>query len=120
PVAFDLAKIRERGTLIAIVDNSSTGYFIYKGQPMGYEYDLLTLLAKELDVKLKLVVTRNIDEAFQKLNEGEGDIIAHNLTVTKSRKEQVNFTIPHYQTRQVLVQRKPNNWRKMKLHEIEE
>ncbi len=120
PVDFDLAKIKERDTLIAIVDNSSTGYFLYKGQPMGYEYDLLNLLAKELNVKLKLVVTKNIDEAFRKLNIGEGDIVAHNLTITKSRKEQVSFTTPHYQTRQVLVQRKPDHWRKMKLHEIEE
>lgn len=120
PIDFDLTKIKERDTLIAIVDNSSTGYFLYKGQPMGYEYDLLNLLASELDVKLKLIVTKNIDEAFQKLNLGEGDIVAHNLTITKSRKEQVSFTTPHYQTRQVLVQRMPDNWRKMKLHEIEE
>src|SRR5690606_13852547 len=94
PVEFDLDKIKKRDTLIAIVDNSSTGYFIYKGQPMGYEYELLNLLAQDLDVNLKLVVTKNIDEAFVKLNEGKGDIVAHNLTVTKSRKEQVNFTIP--------------------------
>lgn len=120
PIDFDLAKIKERDTLIAIVDNSSTGYFIYKGQPMGYEYELLNLLAKELDVKLKLIITNDIDEAFVKLNKGEGDIVAHNLTITKSRKEQVNFTLPHYQTKQVLVQRKPKNWRKMKIHEIEE
>ena len=120
PVDFDLKKIQERDTLIAIVDNSSTGYFIYKGQPMGYEYELLNLLAEELAVNLKLVVTKNIDEAFQMLNEGKGDIVAHSLVITKTRKEQVNFTIPHYQTRQVLVQRKPDNWRKMKIHEIEE
>lgn len=120
PIDFDLDKIKQRDTLIAIVDNSSTGYFIYKGQPMGYEYELLNLLAKELDVKLKLVITKNIDEAFVMLNKGEGDIVAHNLTITKSRKEQVEFTIPHYQTRQVLVQRKPDNWRKMKVHQIEE
>ncbi len=120
PIDFDLASIKERDTLIAIVDNSTTGYFIYKGQPMGYEYELLTLLAKELDVKLKLVITKNIDEALAMLNEGKGDIVAHNLTITKSRKEQVAFTVPHYQTRQVLVQRKPENWRKMKVHQIEE
>lgn len=120
PVDFDLKKIKERDTLIAIVDNSSTGYFIYKGQPMGYEYELLNLMAKELDVKLKLIVTRDIEEAFRKLNDGSGDIIARNLSITKSRKEQVSFTIPHYQAQQVLVQRKPSNWRKLKLHEIEE
>ena len=38
---IDLDAIREKGKLVAIVDNSSTSYFIYKGQPMGNEHDLL-------------------------------------------------------------------------------
>ena len=86
---------------------------------MGYEYELLNLLAKKLDVKLEIKVIKSIDEAFQKLNSGEGDIIAFTLTVTKERKKRVAFTNAHYTTRQVLVQKKPDNWRDMKLHEIE-
>ncbi|MFA0961420.1 transporter substrate-binding domain-containing protein [Roseivirga sp. BDSF3-8] len=120
PVAFDLEKIKERGTLRAIIDNSSTGYFVYKGQPMGYEYELLTLLADHLEVKLEILPTVDIDEAFTKLNKGEGDIIAHNLTITKDRKEKAEFTDHLYTVKQVLVQRKPDNWRKMKRHQIED
>jgi len=119
PVDFDLDEIILNGTLKAIVDNSSTSYFIYKGQPMGYEYELLSLLADELGLKLELIITSNIDEAFEKLNTGEGDIIAYSLTVTKDRRKKVAFTKSHYTVRQVLVQMKPDNWRKMKLHEIE-
>ncbi len=119
PVEFDLDKIIERGSLRAIVDNSSTSYFLYKGQPMGYEYELLQLLAKELGVELDLIVTASINEAFKKLNNGEGDIIAYTLTVTKERKKKVNFTSSHYTVRQVLVQRKPDGWRDLKKHEIE-
>ena len=111
PVDFDLDEIILNGTLKAIVDNSSTSYFIYKGQPMGYEYELLSLLADELGLKLELIITSNIDEAFEKLNTGEGD--------TKDRRKKVAFTKSHYTVRQVLVQMKPDNWRKMKLHEIE-
>ena len=120
PVELDLKEIKERGRLIAIVDNSSTSYFIYKGQPMGYEYELLSRLADDLGVDLEIVITSDIEEAFAKLNKGEGDIIAHNLTVTKERQEFIDFTLHHNEVRQVLVQRKPENWRKMKLHQIEE
>jgi membrane-bound lytic murein transglycosylase F len=116
---IDLDKIKERGTLKALVDNSSTSYFIYKGQLMGYEYELLSLLAKEMDVELEIILTPSIDDAFERLNNGEGDIIAFTLTVTKDRKERVAFTNSHYTTRQILVQKKPANWRNMKLHEIE-
>lgn len=119
PIDFDLARIVERGSMIAIIDNSSTGYFIYKGQPMGYEYELLKSLAQDLGVTLELKITTDIDEAFRMLNAGEGDIVAHNLAITRSRAEIVAFTEPHNYIRQVLIQRKPDNWRKLPLHEIE-
>lgn len=113
PVDFDLQKIRERGTLIAIVDNSSTGFFLYKGQLMGYEYDLLSIFARQIGVKLEIRSTTRIDKAFEMLNSGAGDVIAYSLTVTKGRKKQVAFTNCQYTTRQVLVQKKPENWRQM-------
>ena len=119
PVELDLDQIKARGTLVAIVDNNSTSYFVYKGQPMGYEYELLSLLAEELEVDLKLDITEDIDEAIAKLNRGEGDIVAHNLTVTKKRSESIAFTEHLSLERQVLVQRKPDNWRRMKLHQID-
>jgi membrane-bound lytic murein transglycosylase F len=119
-VGFDLQQIQQRGTLIALVDNSSTSYFIYKGQPMGYEYELLSRFAEELGVKLQLKVVNDIEDAFEMLNNGQGDILAYNLTVTKERKKQVAFTKHHALSRQVLVQRKPVNWRTLKRHEIEQ
>jgi len=119
PVDFDLDRIKERDTLVAIVDNSTTSYFIYKGQPMGYEYELLNLLAEDLGVELKLQITRDIEEAFEKLLRGEGDIVAFNLTITQDRARRIDFTDPFNLSRQVLVQKKPDNWRKMKLHQIE-
>ena len=120
PVHQDLEKIRNRGKLVAIVDNSSTSYFIYKGQPMGYEYELLSRLAKHLQVDLDIVITTNLEEAFEKLQRGEGDIIAHNLTVTKARQEQIAFTMHHKEVRQVLVQRKPKGYSRLKHHQIED
>jgi membrane-bound lytic murein transglycosylase F len=119
PVNFDLDKIKKRGYLTAIVENSSTGYFIYKGQPMGYEYDLLNLLAKYLNVRLDIKLTTNINEAFRMLNNGEGDIIAYSLTITKKRKSIVSFTKSHFNTRQMLVQRKPIGWQKLTKDELD-
>lgn len=120
PVGFDIDLIRQRGSLIAILNNSSTGYFIYRGQPMGYEYELLTRLAGELKLKLEIKLTHDIDEAIHMLNSGEGDIIAFNMAVTSSKKNYIAFTEHHNEVKQVLVQRKPENWRTMKRHEIED
>ncbi len=119
PVDFDFDKIRKRGSLIAVVDNSSTGYFIYRGQPMGYEYDLLKRLADDLSVTLRIKLTADIEQAFEMLNSGEADLMAYHLTVTKERAQRVAFTEAHTEVRQVLIQRKPDNWRSLKVHELE-
>ncbi|NQZ74870.1 MAG: transporter substrate-binding domain-containing protein [Ekhidna sp.] len=116
---FDLEEIKKRGYLTAIMDNSSTGLFIYKGKTMGYEYELLKMFCAEQDIDLRINITQNLAEAFNQLNTGEGDILAYNLTVTKERKKRISFTHYHNLQKQVLIQRKPKDWREMKLHEIE-
>ncbi len=115
----DLDKIMERGYMVAIMDNSSTGVFQYKGHTMGYEYELLKMFADSIGVDLRITIQPNLEEAFELLNSGEGDVLAYNLTVTKERKKKIKFSNYHNLVKQVLVQRKPENWRKMKLHEIE-
>ena len=119
PVDYDLDQIREKGSITAILNNSSTGYFLYRGQPMGYEYELLTRMAEALDLELNIKITNDIEEAFALLNSGEGDIIAFNMTVTAPRAERVAFTEHHNEVRQVLVQQKPDQWRKIKQHRLE-
>lgn len=118
-VDFDLDKIRERGYLIAIMDNSSTGLFIYKGTTMGYEYELVKAFAEAQGLELRINIIPSLEEGFKKLNAGEGDILAYNLTVTKDRKKRIAFTQYHNLVKMVLVQRKPEGWRQMKRHEIE-
>ncbi len=118
-VDIDLEDIRERDTLRAIMTYSSTSYFLYRGQPMGYEYELLKRLADHLDLELEVIIADDMDKMFAMLNSGEGDIIAHGMTITQERKDRVNFTLNHTITHQALVQRKPDNWRKMKLHNID-
>lgn len=108
-----IEKVRKRGKLIAVMDYNSTNYFIYRGEPMGYQYELLQLLAVHLGVKLEVKVDNNVDENFKMLEERKCDIIGINLTVTKERSKVIDFTYPHSQTHQVLVQRKPDNWKSL-------
>lgn len=115
----DLDKIFERGKIVAITGYNAYSYFIYKGQPMGFEHDLVRRLADHLKLDIEIKVVRDINEMFDMLNSGEGDLIAFNLTVTKDRQEKLAFTDYLNTTRQVLVQRRPQNWREYKSHQIE-
>jgi membrane-bound lytic murein transglycosylase F len=118
-VAIDLPQINKRGNLVALTAYNANSYFIYKGEPLGFEYELLKLLADHLKVDLEIVIVHNLDQIFNKLNEGVGDIIAYNLTITKKRLRKVSFTDHHSVIRQVLIQKLPHNWHNMKRHEID-
>ncbi len=118
-VQRDLNEIKSDGTLNVVTTYNSTSYFLYRGQPMGYEYDLLKRFAKHLNVDLKIEVSNNIDTMYYMLNSGKVDLIAHGLTVTNKRREIVQFTDYLYLTHQVLVQKKPDNWRKMKWSQLQ-
>lgn len=110
---LDLEAIKERGYITVSMDNNSTGYFIYRGRTMGFEYELLKRFTDEHDLELRIDVTKSLEEAFDKLNRGDTDILAYNLTVTKERKQRIEFTEYHNLIRQVLVQRKPEGWERM-------
>ncbi len=115
----DLDQIKKSKKLVLLTENSSTTYFIYKGQPMGYEYEMMNAFAKSIGCELDVVVVRNVDNIFEMLDSCDGDIAADNLTITSNRKKDVEFTSPLYTTRQVLVQRKPDNWPKLNTLQLE-
>lgn len=113
-----LDRIREKGSLKVVTEYNSISYFIYRGQPLGYQYEMLQALANYLDLELEVTVNNDLDQNFIDLEKGEVDLIAMNLTVTSERKKQVDFTIPLLQTRQVLVQRKPQHWEDMNKNQL--
>jgi membrane-bound lytic murein transglycosylase F len=109
-VSCDLDSIRKRGKLIAVTDFNSTDYFIYKGEPMGFNYELLKAFSDNIGIDLEVVSENNIDKAIGMLNSGEADLLASNFIVSAKIENDVLLTTPIGETRQVLVQRKPKNW----------
>jgi membrane-bound lytic murein transglycosylase F len=101
-------RIKESGTLKAVVKYNSSSYFVYRGRPMGFEYELLLELCEHLGVNLEIAVNNDINETIDGLNNNRYDLVAQNLTVTGDRKDDLSFTLPFIQTQQVLVQRKEN------------
>jgi membrane-bound lytic murein transglycosylase F len=113
PVSIDLDSIIKRGRIVAVTELNSTNYFIYKGEPMGFHYELLKEFADHLGIDLEIITENHLDNAFNLLNSGEADLLAIGLTVSTSRRKEIEFTEPLLETRQVLVQRKPRKWRSM-------
>jgi len=110
---YSLKNVLRNKKLVALTDYNSTNYFVYRGKPMGYQYELLKSFAKYLNVKLEIKIINDLENSFKCLDENECDLLAVGLTVTKERSKRVGLSNPLSQTRQMLVQKKPENWRKM-------
>lgn len=100
-----LEQIKERDTLTVLTLYSSTSYFLYRGQEMGYQYELSHQFARSLGVNLKVKVAQSIDELVQRLNAGEADLIAYNLPISNEMKDSLIYCGEENVSHQVIVQR---------------
>lgn len=85
---------------------SPEAYFIYKGQEMGYDYELVTALAADKDLPLKMEIAPSLSRAIEMLDSGIVDLIAYEVPVTAEYKDRVVPCGPENVTTQVLVQPK--------------
>lgn len=105
---YDLPHMKDSGELVALTLNSSISYFDYRGEPMGFQYELAKQFAQSLGLKLKIKTAHDTEELVHMLLKGEGDLIAYPLPMTKEFKDSVSFCGEDIITHQVLVQRNSN------------
>jgi len=102
PWTGDLDGMVERRTVRVLTAYSRTLYFVDNGTPRGTAYDQGKLLEEHLNKTLGSArltirvqfVPLSRDELLPALLEGKGDIVMGNLTITRERKEIVDFTEP--------------------------
>lgn len=91
-------------TLRVVTLYSPASYFIYRGQEMGYDYELITALAVDRGLTLKVNIAPSLSRAIEMLDSGIVDLIAYEVPVTAEYKEKVVTCGPENITTQVLVQ----------------
>jgi membrane-bound lytic murein transglycosylase F len=101
----DWGQIVERDTLLALTEFNSTSMFVYRGETMGYEYELLQGFAEAHDIELRMVVLDDREQMINRLNRGEGDLAAGRLVPARIEAEHIRFTEHLYQTQPAVVQR---------------
>jgi len=76
----DLTGIRQRGVLRVLTRNNPTSYFVWRGQILGFEHDLVTDFARSLGVRVEFIVAPTRAAVITWLLDGVGDIAAAGLT----------------------------------------
>jgi membrane-bound lytic murein transglycosylase F len=113
-------RVIHRKKLIAITNFNSLNYYIYRGETMGYQYEMLKAFADKLGVTLEIRVETDLTKSLDLLYEGKADLIATGLTATSKRMKWFDFSDPLIITKEVLIQKLPKNWQQMRtLSEIE-
>lgn len=97
-----LERVRNHGRITVLTQNTQHAYYLNRGKPAGFEYELAAAFADSLGVELE-VKTRRWSQLIPDLLEGEGDFIASSITNTESRRREVAFTKPYLIVRQQLV-----------------
>lgn len=101
----DFPRILQSDTLRVITLNTSISYFIYRDQPMGYHYDMVSDFCRHHGIIPKVMVAQNISSMLEMLQNGTGDVIAYDIPISNSLKESFRYCGPSRVAHQVLVQR---------------
>ena len=83
---------------------SPTGFFILKGDTMGYDYDRICDFARSRGIGLRFKVARSMPELIKMLEKHDVDVLACEIPVTAEYKTRVLHCGAVNETYQVLVQ----------------
>ena len=79
----DLSQILESDTLVVATLYGPISYFNYKENEMGYEYEFIKQLCKELKVELKLHVAQSLSSMLKLLETSQVDLVAYRVPYTE-------------------------------------
>lgn len=102
----DLPGIVNSGVLRVLTRNNAGSYFIWRGRPLGFEYDLIGKFADEQELSLEMIVADGRDQLLPALVRGEGDIAAAGLVPTPERRALgAAFTRPYKESYEQIITR---------------
>jgi len=83
---FDFKTLQKKKLPLRVITrNSPETYFLWRGELLGFEYELMRRYASLHNLKLEMVVADSYDEMLTMLKEGRGDMIAAGLSRTQDR-----------------------------------
>ena len=102
-VERDLEEIRDSGVLRVLLRNSSSSYYVMQGEEWGFEFELAREIARELDLRLQVVLPDSQVSPLDLLNLGRVDLVGMPLRPEAAPDAEVAYTAPYHTVHQTLV-----------------
>ena len=104
--AGDLPELQERRRLRILLPNSAASYYLWRGELVGFEYELARRFAEEHRMRLEVVVPPHPDVVYDWLDDGRADIAGGFLEPdTADGRGPVRFTNPWHHAQLYLISR---------------
>lgn len=100
----DWREIKKSGVIRFLTYNRSSVYFLWKGELMGFDYDLARAFAKKHKLHLKVIVVPYEETLIDWLKAGRGDFAGAVKNITQERLDQgIVFTKSYRDTPEQVV-----------------
>ena len=92
------------GRVRMLTVNAPATYYLWQGELLGFEYEMVRSFAETHDLELEVIVAGGIGELIDGLMQGRGDMIAAGIVPTGQRVEMgLRFTRPYLRIRETFV-----------------
>jgi membrane-bound lytic murein transglycosylase F len=93
-------------TLHALIFYHASDYFVYRGSPIGFQYDMLKIMAKDMNKQIQITVESDPENAFFSCFTNDYDLVAMDVKKNQIFVNYLNFSEPHSYSYPVLISRK--------------
>ena len=107
PTIRNYEAIVQSGILRAVTEYNSISFHVQEDTLGGLHYELLQAFAQAKGLKAEIIPEMTIEKRLEGILNGHYDILANHVLVSDDRMDSLCFTHPILQSKQVLVQRKP-------------
>jgi len=119
----DWNDILQSGRLRMLTLNNPASYFMWRGELMGFDLDLVKKFAQQHKLHVSVIIKDDIEQLIDALKNGEGDLIGASLTKTQAREQQgLTFSHPYLKVSEQLIGRSNSptidNWPDLKRQAI--
>jgi membrane-bound lytic murein transglycosylase F len=97
---------KNENNIVVILQNNALGCVFGDSAITGFQYEIVKEFADSFNYQLNIILSDNLEHSIRRLNKGDADILAQCLPTTVALKKQLNFSVPLYKTKLVLIQKK--------------
>ena len=100
----DLPDLKKRKLLRVVTRPDPHNYFLRKGLPAGFEYELLQRFAKEQGLWLEVIIANDEAEMLEWVKEGKADLAT--IVSTDFDEQEIATSFPFYPAKNFIITRK--------------